>query len=124
LTTMDAQHTFSSPGTYQIMLVLNDPSGCLQPDTAFAEVTVDPLPPMELAMDVQQTGNCAIMQVDCTNLGSDQGLQWIWNMGDGTEYDTFDASHTFSTPGSYYISLTAIDSVCARQETITVPVEV
>src|SRR5690606_5637015 len=57
-------------------------------------------------------------------LGSDQGLQWTWNLGDGTEYDTFDASHTFSAPGSYYISLTAIDTVCAQQETITVPVEV
>ena len=124
LSTMDAEYTFNSPGTYQIMLVLNDPNGCLPADTAFAEVTLEPLPPIEVAMDVQQTGDCSIMQVNCTNLGSDDGSQWIWNMGDGTEYDTFNASHIFTVPGTYYISLTAIDTVCSRQEIITVPVEV
>jgi gliding motility-associated-like protein len=120
-TTSNVDHIFTTPGSYQIMLILSDPSGCVPSDTAVANVELPAVEPIDVQMAVAQTGDCSLMQVACTNTTSGD-LEWLWDMGDGTQYDTFDANHTYSQPGTYTITLTVSDPLCGQQSLATVPV--
>ncbi len=121
--TANADHVFTTPGTYQIMLILSDPSGCVAPDTAFANVELPAVQPIDVQMAVVQTGDCSLMQVQCTN-NMTGDLDWLWDMGDGTQYDTFDASHVYTEPGTYNVTLIVSDPLCGQQATETIPVVV
>ncbi len=122
--TTNAEHLFSSPGTYTILLIVNDPSGCLPPDTATAEVVVPE--PMEITVDMllEQVGDCSAMQVQCSNLSGGMLFDWVWDMGDGTQYNTFDASHTYTEPGTYNVTLVVNDPTCGLQAMNEIPVTV
>ncbi|MEM6269087.1 MAG: PKD domain-containing protein [Bacteroidota bacterium] len=58
----------------------------------------------------QTIDSCAPFPVNFTN-NSSGGQQYIWNFGDGSPpVTTFNASHIFQNPGTYTVSLVAIDS--------------
>jgi PKD repeat protein len=49
--------------------------------------------------------------------GNPNGRQWDWTFGDGGTSTTQNPTHTYSTEGSYYVTLTATDNanqVCVR----------
>ncbi|MCB0794447.1 MAG: PKD domain-containing protein [Flavobacteriales bacterium] len=67
---------------------------------------------------------CAPIQIDFLNTSS--GNQWIWDFGDGSAPDsTFQPSHTYSTPGTFTVTLVAFDSLsCNLADTITFPITI
>ena len=73
-------HLYGIPGTYEVMLIAEDPIGCLDPDTAFITLTVepdadpqiDPIDPLCLgdAMTLSGAGNGTLSWSPATNLSA------------------------------------------------------
>ncbi len=109
-TTFEPSHTFINPGVYNVMLVAFDAASCNTYDTSYVTVTVGSgtTPTADFTYDV----NCATQSVTCTSTGT-AGVPLVWDMGDGTTYSGTPISHTYAALGTYTITLTAGDGICA-----------
>ncbi len=122
--TPNADHLYTVPGNYSILLIATEGSGCLPPDTAMVEIEVPAPPSLDIEMAVQQIGDCSVMQIECTNNSPAQNVQWIWDMGDGTQYGDLNVTHAFTAPGVYNVSLMLIDTMCGGQQISVIPIAV
>jgi len=120
-TTFEPSHTFTTPGQYNVMLIAYDPNSCNLYDTSYVIISVgtgvSPVP--DFTFDV----NCATQSVTCTNTGT-TGVPLSWDMGDGTTLTGSPISHTYSATGTYTITLTAGDGICAPLASIDYDVSV
>lgn len=109
VTDFEPSHVFTLPGTYDVMLIAHDPSACNQYDTTYLVIVVgsNTAPSAQITF----TADCATGSIDVSNVGS-SGETFEWDMGDGTTYTGPTASHTYSTTGTYTVTLTATNSMC------------
>ena len=109
-------HSYASPGTYIVQLVMQDTSYCNYPDTLAKSLRVSPL---AKAQFLTPPYGCApyTANFNNTSLG---GLLFIWNFGDGSLPDSsVNPIHLYSTPGTYTVTLTEFDSTtCNKTSTI------
>lgn len=122
-------HSFASPGTYVISLILDDTSYCNFPDTAVHDLRVSPL---AKAQFVTPSTGCAPYAAvfNNTSLG---GVTFNWDFGDpasGAADTSSDVNpvHVYQNPGTYTITLQEQDpSTCNKVSdtsfTITVSVK-
>jgi gliding motility-associated-like protein len=109
-------HTYTSAGTYNVTLVLIDSNYCNFPDTA--------MKPLRLATNVEAKFDappaaCAPVLAKFSNT-SLAGQQFFWNFGDGSTSTEISPEHLYSLPGSYSITLIAVDSsTCNIADTIS-----
>lgn len=109
-------HLYENPGTYLVSLTAVGPGGCASTvqsvtvtvtEPALAEFSSDPNFPVELSLP--NTG--VSFQNESVN-----GVKYVWEFGDGSQSGEIDPSHVYSSPGSYMVTLTAIDEQgCASQ---------
>lgn len=107
-----AQHLYSGPGYYTVVLTATDIFGCV--DTKFIPLTIYALPSVELT---GKTGLCDstlyFTQISQANSGSI--VQYVYQFGDGNS-DTIvppanaNISHKYSQPGLYLVNLTVTNS--------------
>ncbi|MBD0366654.1 MAG: PKD domain-containing protein [Flavisolibacter sp.] len=99
-------HSYRTPGTYNVKLILNDSAYCNNPDSLVKQVRVSAIVKAQFEAP---KGGCApyTAQFKNTSLG---GQQFLWRFGDGSTANTTDAEHTYTTPGTFTVSLLAIDS--------------
>lgn len=111
--------TFQEPGVYVVEFSL----GLGLPVQGTVTITVYAKPELDFAAD--PAGGCAPLPVQFSNDSqidpaiSDAGISWNWNFGDGQTAQTETTSHTYSTAGSYNVTLQLISSVtnCSVVET-------
>lgn len=97
-------HTYPNGGTYTIELIVQATGGCA--DTLTQQVTVDPVPvanfsgtpvtgcmPLAVAFSDQSNGNGATITT------------WAWSFGDSSTSTLQDPNHTYSTYGTYDVTL-------------------
>ncbi len=80
----------------------------------------------QAALNINPTSaaGCASFSVSFTNQ-SQNATNYIWSFGDGGSANTTNTSHTYTTPGTYSVSLVAIDSaVCYSIDTIVATITV
>ncbi len=99
-------HTYRSAGTYNVKLFLNDTSYCNFPDSLVKQVRVAAI--VKAGFITPQAG-CIPFTAEFKN-NSQGGQQFYWNFGDGTTATGTNPSHTYTTPGTYTITLVAVDS--------------
>ena len=121
-------HSFASPGTYVINLILDDTAYCNFPDTASHTLRVSPI---AKAQFVTPATGCApyAASFNNTSLG---GVTFSWNFGDpgsGENNTSNDVNpvHVYQNPGTYTVTLLEQDpSTCNKTSdtsfTITVSV--
>ncbi len=104
-TTKDITHHYLSPGIYTVkLLVKSNTTNCS--DTVSAVVTVYASP--VASFTVNDTGQCfkdrrfAFTNTSTPSAGS---IQYNWNMGDGTLFNTRDVAYNYSVPGSYMVKM-------------------
>ena len=115
-------HSYQTPGTYVVNLLLVDTQYCNYPDTATATLRVSPVAKAQFLTPA--TGCAPYTAVfNNTSLG---GLQFTWNFGDGSPPDS-DANpvHIYPDTGTYTITLLEVDTTTCNkrdstQETIVV----
>lgn len=99
-------HTYISAGTYNVKLILIDSNYCNYPDTIQKQLRIATnvearftAPPAACAPVLAKFNNTSLA-----------GQQFTWNFGDGTTSTEVSPDHLYSVPGTYTVTLIAVDS--------------
>ncbi|MFM9052025.1 MAG: PKD domain-containing protein [Bacteroidota bacterium] len=98
-------HVYSSSGSYQVSLVLTNSYGCA--DTALASIQVSALPVVNFS--ASNLSGCDTLTV-AFNPAVSGATSYSWLFGDGGTSSLSAPSHTYTLPGVYTVTLTAISS--------------
>jgi gliding motility-associated-like protein len=108
-------HTYTVPGVYSVMLIVNDANGCkdtvLKPNYAVIGVLDANFTPTPAAACVNTN-----VQFNSTSLGA---VGYFWDFGDGNTSTLTNPFHTYSTAGVYNVKLKVTSGTCS--DSITVP---
>jgi gliding motility-associated-like protein len=104
--TASVNHTYPSAGTYNVSLVLIDSNYCNFPDTVKKQLRI--ATNVEAKFETPVAG-CAPYLATFNNTTS-AGQQFFWSFGDGSTSTETSPAHLYSTPGTYTITLIAVDS--------------
>ena len=106
-TAQNPKHTFTTPGVYQVTLTIQDSNG--DTDSFTDLVTISARPTANFSINAADF--CTSTTVTFTNLttlavGTIDSYTWDFGDGSGT-VSTTDASHSYTTAGTYTVTLTA-----------------
>jgi gliding motility-associated-like protein len=96
-------HTYATPGTYVVTLVVTSVAGCVTTQNASAVITVYPTPTSGFILDPMETDELS-PEVTFTNLSSG-GTYYVWNFGDGNYSTATNPVHNYGQWGNYTITL-------------------
>ncbi|HEV2951316.1 MAG TPA: PKD domain-containing protein, partial [Actinomycetota bacterium] len=103
-------------GTYSLAIRSNNPNGGAVWYSSREGVAPSQLvlrvAPLPLAADfsASRTSGGAPLAVDFTDTSAGEPTVWAWDFGDGTTSSAQNPSHTYSTPGTYTVTLTVTDA--------------
>ena len=116
-TATNPTHTYNTVGSFTVTLTLQSSSGC----NSTKQKTID-----LSGKNISFTGPATICVGSATNFqmnSSPAPVSQTWNMGDGTTYSTASITHTYTTAGTYTITLTnEFSGGCVATKTQTVSV--
>ena len=98
-------HTFPSPGTYNVRLILLDTNFCNSPDSVMHQVRI--AANVVASFTTPLTG--CVPYTAIFNNTSSGGQTFQWDFGDGTTSTAINPTHIYNTPGTYLVRLTATD---------------
>lgn len=112
---------YSSPGYYDVKLVVENMFGCLDSVSYDSLILVrGPQPDF----DILSLTGCSPLQVSFVNNSLD-GVEYEWQFGDGELDSVLNPVHIYTDPGVYMVSLFAYDSSgCSAIYTYPTPVTV
>lgn len=116
-------HTYTSPGEYEVILTAFHPESCNLEDQAFLPVIVGEEQDIEALFQLVQT-DCEQFTVSGTNQSIGTNLEYFWEMGDGSTFETEDIEHNYASTGLYPVSLTITDPFCDYTDTYELDVNV
>ena len=102
--------TFALPGTYTITLEASNAAGA---SLDSVEVFINSGPTPDFTFQVNG------LEAQFTNTSAN-GLDYLWDFGDGSTSEGFSPGHTYETPGEYIVSLTATNECGMATTTNTV----
>lgn len=118
---MSPSHFYQDSGTYFVELYLESDSGCV--NSAYDTITKY----ARFGVDFVFSDTCAGLDVDFTNTSFADASSlnnWSWTFPGGTTYATENVTHSFSTPGTYAVTLSARwDTLCYDSVTHQVQVD-
>ncbi|WP_025615216.1 PKD domain-containing protein [Cellulophaga baltica] len=133
-TTANPSHTFTTAGTYNVTLTVSD-DGTPALSSSEATITITVTAPANQAPTAVATSDIitgeaslAVQFSGDTSSDPDTGdiLTYAWDFGDGTTATTANPSHTFTTVGTYDVTLTVTDNgtpaLSSSEATITITV--
>ena len=118
VTTGTISHTYSTPGTYPISLIVTDLHNC--PSTPKIEdIFIVPVP--AASFTASPVSACAApLSVNFTNTSSFVGpTTYTWHFGDGSSSTQLSPSHTYTALGSYQVTLVVNQNGCI--DSVVVP---
>ncbi len=119
-TTRNPIHSYEIPGTYTVTLrALNSQTGGYAVWNNYITVTDGPVPEPTLTpvpgniitqFSAYPAAGNAPLVVDFRDLSSGNPISWVWDFGDGAQSSLQNTSHTYTTKGSYPVTLSATNS--------------
>ncbi len=111
------QHTYANAGTYLASVIVSGGNGCT--DQVFMPVTVSNTVQAAMTVNPAACTNDLVNFTDNSTTTAGNIMGWQWDFGDGSPVDTLqNTSHTYTTPGTYTITLTVSGSTgCASVAT-------
>ncbi|WP_424358642.1 PKD domain-containing protein [Methanocella sp. MCL-LM] len=109
-TSQSPLHQYVSPGTYTVTLTAINANGSSTLERpVYVNVIAPTLPVADFSAD--KTSGLAPLDVQFTDASTGYASSWQWNFGDGSPNSTSqNPEHTFSAPGTYTVTLTAINA--------------
>ena len=93
-------HEYKTPGTYSIVLKINDNTGELSKTKQYKIVVLPPPPDAKFLPEIARgTGE---LEVQFTDLSTEEISQWLWDFGDGIYSDQQHPVHLYEHPGNCY----------------------
>lgn len=115
----NAQNPVASPTTSTTYIVVAEEGGC----TDTVEVPIEVIPGPVAAYYSSQTDGCPDHTVSFINTATD-AEHFIWNFGDGEISNSPNPTHTYTEPGQYVVTLTAVNVGGCEDEVSSIVVNV
>ena len=103
-TIQNPSHAYTNSGIYTIKEVVTTSKGCRDSLIKTSYITVNSTPIVNFSMS-NGCINSAISFIDNSAVTSGTITTWNWNFGDGTNSNTQNAIHTYTTAGTYTVIL-------------------
>lgn len=101
-------HTYTTPGTYQVVLVAGNSGGSSAP--VVATISVQPLVPVA-SFTASPSSGMAPLTVSFQGSGTNSPASYDWDFGDGSGHGSgASPTHTYVVPGTYTVTLIARNS--------------
>jgi len=102
-------HVFNTPGSYTVLLQVNNATGC--PDTVSKVLVVQPKPGVDFGWASTCLGTTTQFTTNTTTTNTGAVTSYDWDFGDGTVHLTQqDPLHAYSATGNYVVILTIVDT--------------
>ena len=101
------QHLYSTPGNYNVTLLVRDALGCTDSITKTNAVKISN-PRADFTSPDSLT--CPGRTITFTNRSSGPGLTYLWNFGDDSTSTIKNPTHEYAADGNYTITLTVVDT--------------
>ncbi len=98
-------HTYTIPGTYKPVIILDDGNGCQLPITSPDSVVVHPVPIVNFGANTQQLCDSGAISFTDFSISNAPIMGWFWDFGDGSTSNAQSPTHTYSQPGNYTVKL-------------------
>jgi len=124
--TTDTAFTFTDPGTYTVVLTVQDDFGNTADSTVDINVTAGNLPPSANPYTTTPAQGPAPLSVSFMAGGSDPNgdvLSYFWDFGDGFNSSEENPAHIFMYPGSYTVTVSVSDGEFSSSAQLYVSVE-
>jgi gliding motility-associated-like protein len=116
-TTLNATHTYTEPGAYDVRLTVTSPEGCTRDSLFLQIIEVFGVPEASFIADTLQ--GCPGLEVTFTNTSVHTGtFSCTWDLDDGTGSTDCDPVHVYSTPGTFDVRLTVTSSDGCADDTL------
>ena len=103
-------YIYDSAGNYQVQLIATNAQGCT--DTIVQKISIGTVIP-----DFTFSNSCISQITSFTNLSSPAPLTVQWSFGDSSTASTINASHKYSLPGTYKVTMAADFGSCKVNKT-------
>ncbi|MFN2418010.1 MAG: PKD domain-containing protein [Candidatus Limnocylindria bacterium] len=101
-------HTYTAAGTYTVSLTATNADDTdTKVEADHVTVAAPPSAPPVADFEASPLSGTAPLQVAFTDLSTGSPTSWLWDFGDGSTSDEQGPTHTYTTAGTYTISLTA-----------------
>ncbi|MDR3679019.1 MAG: PKD domain-containing protein [Flavipsychrobacter sp.] len=121
--TTPPNHTYSTTGSYTVVLTMTDPTLCVTTDSVSHILTFYPLVSAG-ATALPSAKGCAPYTVQFQNQ-SVNGATYQWTFGDGGTSATYSPSHTFNNAGNYTVRLITTNlNSCNKADTAYLTIKV
>jgi PKD repeat protein len=101
-------HTYTSPGSYTVSLTASNAGGANTSTLAnYIVVSSSGIPAPVASFTTLPTSGTAPLAVTFTDTSTNSPTAWQWTFGDGTTSTLQNPIHTYLSPGTYTVSLTA-----------------
>jgi PKD repeat protein len=110
-------HTYTTPGIYPVVLQTYNTGGS-NTTTRYNYITVR-IPAPVANFTATPTSGAVPLTVRFNDTSTNTPTQWTWNFGDGSSAVTQHPVHTYTTPGSYTVSLNATNTGGSNTKVIT-----
>lgn len=122
-TVQNPTHVYNAAGSYNVFLKVTTSGGCTQ--TIFKQQYIKAGAGVQANFIANIPNYCQVpVTIDFTNTSQvDDTASYLWNFGDGNTSTTVNTSHTFTTAGSFTITLSVQGSDgcnSSRQQTIDI----
>ncbi|HTD18753.1 MAG TPA: PKD domain-containing protein, partial [Ktedonobacteraceae bacterium] len=101
-------HTYTSSGSYNVTVTVTDANGNVSYSSQ--AVTVAAVPTVSFTYGPMAPETSSLVTFNARTTGGVGSFTFSWSFGDGNLSVINPASHTYSTPGSFTVTLTATDS--------------
>lgn len=114
-TATNPSHTYTNNGVFSVILKCWGPTGCTRSMIYHDIITVTS---SEAIFNASPRVGCPPLTTTFNSLSPVQGLNYLWDFGDGTTSTQANPSHTYTTSGNFDVSLIIVDSLGCR-DTLT-----
>jgi PKD repeat protein len=111
-TSQDASHTFTSPGTFNVVVTVTDAADANVTHAFEINVTAPVVFPLKVSLEASALSGEAPLEVAFSGLaqGGAGGYAGSWIFGDGMTASGMNASHWFNASGTFTVTFTVLDS--------------
>ena len=109
-------YTYVSAGTYNVSLNATNVAGNnVSTQTAYISVYITPVANFNASV----TSGIAPLSVTFTDLSNNTPTSWLWDFGDGSNSTSQNPTHSYTTAGSYNVTLNATNIAGSNVSVVT-----